>query len=691
MASNGEIIQYVPFTSFVHPSFWHALTDMKLEVDRLNETTKQIFGRFTYRDDIGTVFEVDGTSFNKEPTNEQLYENVTGTIMNKNTIEEFKNIDKAALLNSIGEAIWANIKKKTWITNPRALLNFIILSFADLKKFHYYYWFAFPSPSQPTVYLKETNSISLSFSNKQLEDIAQDYKKIDSNQKNFFFILKENDNAFIKPLSQLFNPKLEVQNDLNIDLSSLYFVFADPSNGNNPGWPLRTFLAALLEHCPSLCKRDIRVIGLRCSASGAVDKSLVFTVSVPENVQAVESAGWVGWERNDRGNFGPRLANMSASMDPIKLAETSSDLNIKLMKWRLVPDLDVDVMKQTKCLLLGAGTLGCHVARGLLAWGFRHITFVDYGKVSYSNPTRQVLFTHEDCRAGRGKADAAADNLRKILPSVETRGIALHIPMPGHPVGESLRAETAANIKTLTEAIQAHDVVFLLLDTREARWLPTLLGAHYGKIVLNAALGFDSYLVMRHGASSDPTLQSDAEQSPTEKSAGEQSHATYLAGAQLGCYFCNDVTAPGNSLKDRTLDQQCTVTRPGAAAVAGALAVELLAALTQHPLREHAPALYNLTDESDIPPHLQGVLGPIPHSIRGFLHSYRTVAPTCAKFKNCIACSDLVLEKYRTEGEDFVFKVLNSGSYLEEVTGLTELQLTAEMTDILTFSDEDEE
>lgn len=435
---------------------------------------------------------------------------------------------------------------------------------------------------------------------------------------------------------------------------------------------------------------DIQVIGLRCSASGAVDKSLVFTVSVPENVQAVESAGWVGWERNDRGNFGPKLANMSASMDPVKLAETSSDLNIKLMKWRLVPDLDVDVMKRTKCLLLGAGTLGCHVARGLLAWGFRHITFVDYGKVSYSNPTRQVLFTHEDCRAGRGKADAAALNLRKILPSVETRGIALHIPMPGHPVGESLRAETAANIKTLTDAIQAHDVVFLLLDTREARWLPTLIGAYYGKIVINAALGFDSYLVMRHGASSSE-LQSDPEQSATEQSAPEQPHATYLPGAQLGCYFCNDVTAPGNSLKDRTLDQQCTVTRPGAAAVAGALAVELLAALTQHPLREHAPALSDPTDESDAPPGPQGVLGPVPHSLRGFLHSHRTLAPTCAKFNHCIACSDLVLDKYRMEGEEFVFKVLNSGSYLEEVTGLAELQLTAEMTDILTFSDEDEE
>lgn len=54
--------------------------------------------------------------------------------------------------------------------------------------------------------------------------------------------------------------------------------------------------------------------------------------------------------------------------------------------------------------------------------------------------------------------------------------------MPGHPIGEALKEETVANIEQLTTAIAEHDVIFLLLDTREARWLPTLIAAHYGKV-----------------------------------------------------------------------------------------------------------------------------------------------------------------------------------------------------------------
>ena len=91
---------------------------------------------------------------------------------------------------------------------------------------------------------------------------------------------------------------------------------------------------------------------------------------------------------------------------------------------RLMPQLQTDTIAAQKCLLLGAGTLGCSVARTLLGWGVRHITFVDSGVVNYSNPVRQSLYTFADCvGTPRPKAQAAADALKTIFPSVEVREI----------------------------------------------------------------------------------------------------------------------------------------------------------------------------------------------------------------------------------------------------------------------------
>ena len=64
--------------------------------------------------------------------------------------------------------------------------------------------------------------------------------------------------------------------------------------------------------------------------------------------------------------MGPRMVNLSATMDPVKLAESAVDLNLKLMRWRLLPDMQLEKIAATKCLLLGSGTLGCNVARSLL-------------------------------------------------------------------------------------------------------------------------------------------------------------------------------------------------------------------------------------------------------------------------------------------------------------------------------------
>lgn len=60
----------------------------------------------------------------------------------------------------------------------------------------------------------------------------------------------------------------------------------------------------------------------------------------------------------------------------------------------------------------------------------------------------------------------------------------MSIPMPGHPVNfsEVTMAQAQQDVAKLEELIDAHDVVFLLMDTRESRWLPAVIAASKRKV-----------------------------------------------------------------------------------------------------------------------------------------------------------------------------------------------------------------
>jgi hypothetical protein len=61
-------------------------------------------------------------------------------------------------------------------------------------------------------------------------------------------------------------------------------------------------------------------------------------------------------------------------------------------------------------------------------------------------------------------------------------GHSLSIPMPGHPISSGSVEQAKKDVETLEKLFDEHDVVFLLMDSRESRWLPTVLGAAKGKV-----------------------------------------------------------------------------------------------------------------------------------------------------------------------------------------------------------------
>ncbi|TPX68561.1 hypothetical protein SpCBS45565_g03085 [Spizellomyces sp. 'palustris'] len=661
------ILQFEPFISAVEPTFWHALSRNKIDLYRLDDAPRQLIGYYS----TGQIVSTRDSTVQPNVAPAKLCVSsgsfdggcppftfpAPGTLINTNTIEEFKKIDKMKIFRETAEQIWSDIVSGRAVADPSVLCRFLVLTFADLKKYRFHYWFGFPAllPPEP-ILVKRTTPIAEALSQSQIASLRVEYDALKGADKAavapaFFVLHKRENDIKIGNLSELDAGGDKAQG------GEIMVGFVDPSGlSSHPGWPLRNFLILLKKRWNI---HTLRVLCYRESlGKGDTSASIVLDIEIPGEFKVDECPKSVGWEKSAAGKLGSRLADLAPLMDPERLADTAVDLNLKLMRWRIMPSLQLEKIVTTKCLLLGSGTLGCYVARSLMAWGIRHISFVDNGRVSFSNPVRQPLFTFEDSLdGGRPKAVVAAENLRKVFPGVNATGHNMSIPMPGHNVESA--EKTKADIETLRGLIDSHDAVFLLMDSRESRWLPTLLGASLGKIVINSALGFDSFLVMRHGMRVEvPTTTTNSK----------------TTNIRLGCYFCNDVVAPADSLSDRTLDQQCTVTRPGLSAIASASAVELLVSILNHPDGPAAPPDTTLLPSEPTPQPL----GLVPHQIRGFLTHFANLLLVGHAYDKCTACSDTVLSLYHKEGNDFLLRALASPDYLEEVTGLKQMHKETE-------------
>ena len=87
--------------------------------------------------------EQSGAGFRCPEANSSLQ----GRLRNFNTIENFRKVDKKHFIAEAGMEILEDIESGAIWSNPCLLFRRKLISFADLNKYRYWYWMAFPTLS----------------------------------------------------------------------------------------------------------------------------------------------------------------------------------------------------------------------------------------------------------------------------------------------------------------------------------------------------------------------------------------------------------------------------------------------------------------------------------------------------------------------------------------------------------------
>ena len=498
--------------------------------------------------------------------------NINGLLVHYSTIEGFEQLKN---IDTVLKEIEDNSTK----------YNFILFIYGDLKTFLFRYRFVLLHNKNVEYKIKK---VSIENPNEELKKIIDEHIEKNKNivNENYYYLLNE---------------KTILLNDLSTTQTSIPTLIKNSLYENQ--------------------KETITEIIINKSQNKYITLSL-------ENIKLIPIKDKISELKEAYQKLEIITVDLKQMFNSESIAENAVDLNINLMKWRMCPGLNTQIIKEKKYLLIGSGTLGCHVSRCLLGWGARNITFMDNGKVSYSNPVRQSLYNFNDSTSENYKAILAPKKLKEIFPLTNSNGFNINIPLPGRTlIDEKSKEDYIKNLTLLEEQIKSHDIIFLLTDSRESRWYPTLIAKAYNKIVITAAIGFDSFLIMRHGNKEN----------------------------NLGCYFCTDIVTPSDTSGSRTLDQQCTISRPGVSMICSGLAIELGMSCINASLNKGS---------SDLD---------YPHQIRGNLIDYNM---TCFRFngnKNCVACSEGMIKAYLEQRDEFLVNVMNDPYYIEKTSGVQEL------------------
>lgn len=228
-------------------------------------------------------------------------------------------------IDLIGKHLLSSIADGTALKEPWTLTLFLIVSYADLKKYRFHYWAAYPTPfNLPELYYESVpQKIIDVYSNDAIEKFRDNFNNLDCRLKCFFtiFLTKDN-NLNIKSLHDGVGYLNSNTKDSEATVEKIYFAFYDPCDSVEPGWPLRNLLCLLFWYCPDFAfDQTINIVSIR---GKDLKSSVIFKMKAKKGLdkeivrKGISEGRLVGWETNANGKMGPNIDDLSESMDPVR-------------------------------------------------------------------------------------------------------------------------------------------------------------------------------------------------------------------------------------------------------------------------------------------------------------------------------------------------------------------------------------
>ena len=372
------MLKFATLSSDIELPFYTSLASHKINHDKLDDSARRLLGLYEIRSsdspENSCRLQVHGNALINDSVPAGFCR-AEGMIKNVNTIEEYRNLDKGAILSQAARTIWAAINDGTIYSCPSLLALFTAICFADLKKYKFTYLFAFPAlHSDPSWRIAPSLSSRLESDENghgasdiivrmtgeetaALVDAVQTWRyTVDARQHGFFLAKKRRasssagltgraeviyedtgleDESCRRPTTPgtpgdklgftwIIGSLIDYEHGFFADVpgEDRFVGFTDPSTyPTYPGWMLRNLLVLIrrrwnLDRVQILCYRDTQT--RRDDAKSIILPLLLEAsdtstpnISVSDNMPKV-----TGWERNNAGKVMSRIANLGEYMDP---------------------------------------------------------------------------------------------------------------------------------------------------------------------------------------------------------------------------------------------------------------------------------------------------------------------------------------------------------------------------------------